>query len=246
MTLVGPHTAVISLGVSCQTSYQLHQNKELVSHLVGEPLEYESSFFNWLISDCRGIATFLRAFAGRGLAYGDIVRDDREEWRFEPLQVADHRIWLWHGKPCGETSDEDLAMFTAKYHHLARKLWALRAKRRRIFVVSNCQNNLDDTLARHCHLFQFASSPAEISSIEAAVHAAFPSGENRFIYAFYPDCTKDLAASLYHPMPRDGSAWEGSCEAWGELLRTKLPAALGSRAAWYPARRWLPRIFARD
>ena len=107
MTLVGLAQPLSPLVCPARHHLQLFKNKDLVGHLFDEQMEYQSNFFNWMMSDVEGVASFVKAFAGNTLSPGDIVRDESREWRTGPLQVGNHRIWVWHGKKCMDTSDED-------------------------------------------------------------------------------------------------------------------------------------------
>lgn len=218
MTLVGDRIGIISLGLSCQTSFQLRTTKDLISENWRRDLSYQSSFFNWLLCDSAGLARFIEDYAGRGLSPGDIVRNASE---IEPLQVRDYRIWLWHEKWTEPVSDEDLCRITSKYDYLLRKFWGLRSLRRRHFIISNCQNNLDAVI-NFRNLFRFNMAPDDARRIEGAIDYAFPRGKNIFHYACYPERVENNGPIGYYQMPRDDSQWKGSTENWCGFLNARL------------------------
>jgi hypothetical protein len=232
MTVVGKRSGVISLGLGCQTAFQLLQNKDFIGTRLGENLQYQSSFFNWLLSDSSGIASFIEEYAGKGLSGGDLVRSRAPE---SPLQVAHYRLWLWHEKESGSVCDEDLGRITSKYDYLLRKFWSFRNLYHRYFIIGNSQNNLEEVAASYGHIFQVNLSEHQISRIERAVNSAFPGGRNTFYYVCYPERTDSCVREAYYAMPRDSSEWTGSTENWRSFLDVSLPR---------PAN-WLETIFRR-
>ncbi|MGE5269863.1 MAG: hypothetical protein ACM3JG_09360 [Thiohalocapsa sp.] len=232
MTLVGDRIGIISLGLSCQTAFQLWATKDLISANWRRELAYESCFFNWLLCDCTGLARFIEDYAGRGLAPGDIMRNASET---EPLQVRDYRIWLWHEKWVEPVGDEDLRRITLKYDYLLQKFWSLRSLRLRHFIISNCQSNLNDVI-NFRNLFRFNLSPADASRIESAIDDAFPRGKNIFHYACYRERIENDGPIGYYPMPQDDSEWKGSTENWCGFLS----ARLARRPGWLKNVRRLP------
>ena len=76
MSLVGKDTAVPVIGISCQPALQLRLNREHVSTLVGEPMAYTSSFFNWLMFSVDEVPWLLERMIWHGEGYrgGQVFR----------------------------------------------------------------------------------------------------------------------------------------------------------------------------
>src|SRR5438132_301074 len=64
VSLLGRDTAFVVIGISCQPALQLHLNREHVSSLVGEPMAYKSSFFNWLMFSVDEVPSLLERMVG--------------------------------------------------------------------------------------------------------------------------------------------------------------------------------------
>src|SRR5215217_1929989 len=121
MSLSSSRTAVISLGMSCQTSRQIKVHHRLLrSALRDEDLHPVSSFFNNLISPITATTSLFAADLEPPSSAAEIVRWSRPFWER-------HGMFFWH-----DAFEPDT--LCRKYQHLSGKLRALRDKQRLIFV----------------------------------------------------------------------------------------------------------------
>lgn len=226
MSLRGKRTAFISIGLSCQPALQLYRNRQDLSSLVGEPLDYSSSFFNWLMLSADEIPRLLERMtapieAGSiGLPAGAKV----------PVLVG-YRAWLFHDGPNSKITKKKLRQLVAKYEHLRQNFLDLCSRRTRHFVLCNAQNNLATV---HPHLSDDMSTIFDdtlIAATRATVDGLFPAGKNRLLVVGRAD-------RLQRPMRRrvrvpgaDNTEWEGDSTAWARLLASHMSRATATRAA---------------
>lgn len=219
MSLGGKGTAFISIGLACQASLQLYHNRQHLSSLVGEPLDYRSSFFNWLMVSADEIPRLLERMtapieAGSiGLPAGEKV----------PVLLG-YRAWLFHDGPNSKITRKKFRQLVAKYEHLRQNFLDLCSRRTRHFVLCNAQNNL---ATEHPHLSDSMTITFDdklIGQTRAAVDRLFPAGRNRLLIVGRAD-------RLQRPMRRrvrvpatDSTLWEGDTAAWTAVLSRHLAA----------------------
>jgi len=217
MSLQGEKTSFISIGLACQASMQLYENRQHVSSLVCEPLEYRSSFFNWLMISADEIPRLLERMktpievGSFGLPAGEKV----------PVLIG-YRTWMFHDGPNYKYTVKKLHELAAKYEHLRQNFLDLCARPIRHFVLSNPQNNLAPV---HPHLSDdmiITFDDKLVSSIKTTVDKLFPAGENHLLIVGRSD-------RLDHPMnqpvrvpPVDETMWEGDPAAWASILEVHL------------------------
>lgn len=225
MSVRGKGTAFISIGLSCQPALQLYRNRRHLAALVGEPLDYSSSFFNWLMLSADDIPRLLERMtapieAGSiGLPAGAKV----------PVLVG-YRAWLFHEGPNTRITRKKLRLLVAKYEHLRQNFLDLCSRRTRHFVLCNAQNNLASV---HPHLSDGMSMTFDdtlIAATRTAVDRLFR-GKNRLLVVGRAD-------RLQRPMRRrvrvpaaDDTEWEGDDTAWARLLSSHMSRAPKARAA---------------
>jgi hypothetical protein len=231
MSARGKETAFISIGLSCQPALQLYRNRQHLASLVGEPLDYSSSFFNWLMLSADEIPRLLeRMTAPIEASAIDLPAGERV-----PV-LAGYRAWLFHDGPTSKITRKKFRQLVAKYEHLRQNFLELCARRTRHFVLCNAQNNL---AAVHPHLSDTLTTTFDdtlIASIRAAVDRLFPAGRNRLLVVGRAD-------RLQRPMRRhvrvpvaDDTEWEGDTAAWAAILSRHLrPRGTASRPVPDPA-----------
>ncbi|GJD51613.1 hypothetical protein OPKNFCMD_4368 [Methylobacterium crusticola] len=139
MSAFGTETAVVSLGVSCQTAWQINKQVDLLSHLTGERLVASSAPFDWLIMPPRSFAGWMAAGGRFPEAPDEIVVHPNFYW-------PAHNLHFWHEftQDGAVALDATFARTKAKFAHLLAKVEALRGYRRCLLFVSNTQSNLDE------------------------------------------------------------------------------------------------------
>ncbi len=148
--LIGARTAIVPMGISCQTAFQIEKQKAAIEDLVGERLVERATPFDWRIVGLDNVAGMVERGefypppavldmagqaqrpAGRAEAGAELPAHKsrpRPYWRSE-------RCWFWHERLT------DFEAFTEKQAHLVENLALVRGVERRIFFVSNIQANL--------------------------------------------------------------------------------------------------------
>lgn len=224
MSLLGRDTAFVSIGISCQPALQLYQNREHVSSLVGEPMVYKSSFFNWLMFSIDEVPRLLeRMVAGPvtpqsiGLPPGEKV----------PV-LRGHRAWLFHEGPNDKYTAATLAELALKYEHLRQNFLRLCSRPVRYFVLCNSQNNL---AINHPHLSDEMSLVLDdhlIAATRSTIERLFPSGLNHLLVVGRQDLfAPSMREPIYIPPP-DDTLWQGATAAWMDILTDFTGACRGN------------------
>lgn len=139
--LIGAKTALVPLGLSCQPAWQIEAHKALAERLCGEPLRRRTGPLDWRICGLSDIAGMIEEdeFWPRDASEIWLEQQDDPPGSGKPATKrywARRRCWFWH-----ETQRSHL-VFSLKQAHLARNFARLADVERRIFFVSNLQNNL--------------------------------------------------------------------------------------------------------
>lgn len=140
MSLLGEHCAIVSLGMSCQTSHQLRRHADLLKVLLEDStLEPSSMPFDNVIAPPSGAAALLswRRFLP---PIGELVANPVPFW-------AGPNIYFWHDFVTARPGEYEMSrsgfeIFSSKLAHKAQKFEQLAARRRVICVISNTQGNL--------------------------------------------------------------------------------------------------------
>lgn len=207
MTLIGKTSAVVSLGLSCQTAWQLHLNREFLSELISEELTFKKSLFNYTLSQPAEICKYLSQGPGQIISASDITVNEENYLYVERL-----KLWLVHDSKV--LTPDNFPVVASKYSYLSDNFWNIRNCQRRLFIVSNTQNNLyrqDIPGVR-----KFALDEKDMRSIRRSIAAAFPTGENIVEFVCYSDRVT-APSSNFHTIETDDSWWEGDKEKWAAL-----------------------------
>ncbi|MFO1162599.1 MAG: hypothetical protein U1E60_27440 [Reyranellaceae bacterium] len=226
MSLRGDKAAFISIGLACQASFQLLENREHVASLVGEPLDYRSSFFNWLMLSADELPRLLERMTAPievgsfGLPFGEKV----------PVLVG-YRAWMFHDGPNYKYTDQELRELAAKYEHLRQNFLDLCSRPTRHFVLSNAQNNL---AVVHPHLsddMTITFDDALIATIKATVDRLFPAGENHLLVVGRSDRLEQPMGCPVRVPPADDTMWHGDTAAWAHVLEDHVRSLQGVQEA---------------
>lgn len=207
--MIGSRSAVVSLGLSCQTARQLQLQAPLISELLDEPVEPSSMLFNWTLTDPRDLGGFLARPS----------TSTHFSWEDGPVRFSDGRIWLWHDPRCGpDAKSTDLAGAAEKQKYLLRKLTELRRIKRRIFVLANAQSVI--AMMDQPEWLDVTITPERVAAIQRGLDTMFPKGSNRLLLGLAPDRTSGMKAGSYFPLTDNGmNDWQGDPDAWADFLR---------------------------
>ena len=221
MSIVSAKVAVVSLGMSCQTTWQIQSNARLLVELlrIAGPVAQGGMPFDWLISPPASITGMLAA----GCLFP--VRAEDLTLNFAPWWPA-HNVYYWHEFRLPDGSYELATSFqqtAAKYQYLLNKFVGLAGVERRIFVISNTQNNLDH-VARTTGTISDKLAAADIVELCAATDRFF-AGPSEYIVVSYAD-RLDKAVERKnirtYQLARDASDWQGDIAQWAGVFRDYL------------------------
>lgn len=214
MSLVGVNSAVISLGVSCQTTKQILFHQALFEQYFGEPLIEENHYFDYLICPVRAAESTLRLkswFPQRknlGMAHTPF-------WKTRGL-------YFWHSFSAHKTTPDELyrdyEKHKSKYRYLGAKLEGLRGKRI-VIIVSNTQNSLETMHTETGRHFPRTLKAAELRALKRRADAFFGVKTQMLVVT-----RRGIFRGLWCPginlafIGPDGSKWEGDTVQWGEAI----------------------------
>ncbi|WP_439598905.1 hypothetical protein [Falsiroseomonas sp.] len=211
MSLIGESAAVISLGASCQTARHISLNVPLLRARLDPSLVWRTLPFDWVLAPPGAAARWLRGPVRVPPAPAELIPAERPFW-------ARHGVWLWHDPT------EQAADFTALAGRLARRwdrLLALRALRRRVFILSNTQNNLPGVSQGAPQPMDFRLTAQRMRDVAAAVAEVFGPAGNSFLFVAYADRLTPDAHQAGFPLAvlePDDSAHDGDSAQWTAAL----------------------------
>ena len=152
MSLVGQKAAVVSFGISCQTTLQIDDHAELIAQAVGdETLKKSSLPFDAVLTHPTSTARMLDADMFYPASKDELRLHKGALWvkqdayfRHECTLRKSHPIEYLRGKVNLERGYRELA---SKFAHLSQKFRRLKELDRLIFVVGNSQNDLPEMQA---------------------------------------------------------------------------------------------------
>ena len=152
MSLVGQKAAVVSFGISCQTTLQIDDHIELIKRAVGdETLKPSSLPFDAVLTHPTSTAQMLDADTFYPASKHELVlykgaywAKQRAYFRHECTLRKSHLLEYLRGKVNLDRGYRELA---SKFAHLSQKFRRLKELERLIFVVGNSQNDLPEMQA---------------------------------------------------------------------------------------------------
>lgn len=214
MSLLGATTAVVSLGASCQTARQIRLHAGILSARLGERLEPRSFPLDWMFCPPDAAARLLRAGTRVPETQGELVEAQRPFW-------PRHGVWLWHDPMDEEGAEAGFEEMRARMARRWDRLLALRALKRRLFVVSNTQNNLARVPDIAPQRLDFRLTAQRMRALAGAVHALFGEAGTELLFVGYPARVSADAReagfrlALIEP---DGSDHEGDEAQWARVF----------------------------
>jgi hypothetical protein len=176
MSAFGTETAIISLGVSCQTAWQIDRHVDLLSDLLGEPLVKATGPFDWLIMPPASFASWMGAGGLFPDHPGEIVVHPNFYW-------PRHNLHFWHEftRDGVVALDETFAQTKMKFTYLLDRFSGLKTFRRCLIFVSNTQSNLDEVV-RVSPTMNFHFGREAMAALTQAVRDTIgPAGEIHFV-----------------------------------------------------------------
>ncbi len=226
MSLVGRKVAVVSLGMSCQATFQIREHAKLLADLCGDSTVQISTLpFDALICPPDAASKILRQDIFYPPNADEIVVSEGAHW-------PDFNVYFWHEFRPGRldawfSRQADAAKsyetLRSRYRHLADKFRRLRDVDRLIFVICNTQNNLP--LVEN--LTGTISPVIDLASINQLADQcdAFFGRPCGYLFATYPEWHRGAskrANVAMRELRRDQSDWQGDSRLWEGLFREAL------------------------
>lgn len=226
MSLVGKDVAIVSLGMSCQITYQLRKHAGLLAELTGDPdLREVGMPFDWVIRPPMNTVRAIQELLFFPESRHEITLNNKIPYWAKNSTLYWHDFNGIEGTDVIDVASEEFASdfdeAVQKYQHVTESFEALRSKKRNIFIISNVQNNLEEH-DRNFGGIDYLLNKDNLGATAAAIAQRFPECSNEFLVVSYKDRIAPdikLPNTLVALFSRDASEWEGSDANWGRLFR---------------------------
>lgn len=224
MALLCKSLALASVGISCQTAHQLRAHRTLVSGIIGEPIEDCSTPFDWLL--CPVSAAKKMILSDQYFPCERPALDSKARPYWQSMDVH-----FWHEQ------FEDWSAAARKAAHVKRNWERIASSDRKVFVLSNTQNNIARILAdppkksgrKAYEPIDRRMIAGDVLQLFSALGKAF--GQIELHCVSNERMAVQSPGITFHHLGPDKSDWEGNDKAWHEVIREILDATFNRRAA---------------
>jgi hypothetical protein len=223
MSLMGDKVAVVSLGMCCQSTFQIRHHAKLIAELSGDPTAKISGMpFDGLICSPEAAIKMLREKRFYPERMNELTILEGAYWK----EVDAH---FWHefraskkgllnrGKLDPERAYRDLV---EKYSYMSAKFCGLSTVPRLIFVICNTQNNLP-LVAKLTGTVDYVLDLESICDLAAQTDEFF-GRRCEYVFATYEKWARGVPVgdnvSIYRLSP-DDSDWQGDPAQWEGVFR---------------------------
>lgn len=218
MSAEGHSTAIVSLGISCQSARQIRTHAEEIGHQLGENIQPARHFFDGLIAPVPGVA---RLFEDGFPLFGPgNIRMGPHHPVWHPYDIH----FLHHFRDeagavdiAGRMSEE-----LSRFGHMRGKLQRLSRFERLVFVLSNSQNNLT-MVQEETGLTDLHFEASAVGRLRHAVEQYLGRPCEFILVSLDGRHAGDLADEV-HVLSPDDSEWTGDKGQWRALLLERLAA----------------------
>lgn len=216
MSAGSPNTAIVSLGMSCQSARQIRTSLEILSESLGEMLEPERHFFDGLISPVAGMAQLFED--GFPIFRREDIADGPGHPTWQPYGLR----FLHHFREEGQTADIDahFAEELSRFSYLRGKFKALAERRRVVFIISNSQNNLSE-VAEETGIEDLTFDEGELLRLQRAVDL-WLGRPCEYLIVSHPERHGGISLTELTILEPDDSEWTGDKRQWRSLFREYL------------------------
>jgi hypothetical protein len=224
--LIGARTALVAMGLSCQPAHQLLGHRVLAGRLSGEALAAKTTPFDWRIAGLSDIAAMVAQDEFFPTDAGELTivqqADPPGSGAVRPIFYwPRRRCWFWHEFVRSRTA------ITLKQQHLAQNFSRLAGVERRLFFVSNLQNNL--TPLSQAGRFDAVIRRDDAVALWRGLEARFgPSSLHLLTRPELVDGFGEEAQGsifLHHAPPDNGCDWRGDDGFWEGVIAAALAEA---------------------
>ena len=207
-------TAIVSLGMSCQSSRQIRTHVETFSELLDQTFEPTRHFFDGLISPIPGLAALFEE--GFPLFSRDSIQPGPGYPTWMPYGIR----FLHHFRE--EEGAPDIDRFfeceRSRFGYLRAKFMRLAEAERLIFVISNSQNNLSE-VAFQSQIPCIAFNQSQLERLMKAVDN-FLDRRCEYLVVSHPERHGGVRDADIHVMKADESEWTGDKTQWRSLFQS--------------------------
>ena len=210
------------MGLSCQPSHQILGHRVLAEQLCGEDLLAKATPFDWRVAGLGDIAAMLAEDELWPMDVGELTvvqqADPPGSGVVRPIFYwPRRRCWFWHESTHSRTA------FTLKQQHLAQNFSRLAQVERRLFFVSNLQNNLAPLI--EAGRFDAVIRHKDAIVLWRGLEARF--GPSSLHLLTRPELTEGFAGPdhrivLHHAPPGACCDWKGDDGFWARAITTAL------------------------
>jgi hypothetical protein len=213
LALLGQHSAIIPIGLSYQTAWQVHHHRDFLSFLLDEDFEILPSFLERPISSADQLPTLLRRIADGPIetASWDVPAAANSAVMLKPF-----KLWLWYEKASHQVEDDDLAAIAAKFEQRRLNLLRLAEMPRRVFVVGSGQNDLLNEFPYLRGGLQLGFTDDLVAQLRETLDALFPHGENHLLIVGKPRWIGEVVGA--YALPEEQTYWHGVEADWRHVL----------------------------
>jgi hypothetical protein len=217
MSLIGDRAAVVSLGASCQTARHISLNADLLCRRLDPTMQLRTLPLDWVLAPPDAAARWLRGPVRVPPGAGEMLVTQKPFW-------LRHGIWLWHDTMADA---EGFAVLAARLQRRWDRMLALRALPRRLFILSNTQNNLAGVPDQAPQPMDFRLTGQRMREVVAAVEAVFGPAGNSFLFVAYASRISADAHRTGLPLAilePDASHHDGDSAQWTAALAQHVAA----------------------
>ena len=214
MSLIGKKTAVVGLGLACQTVFQIHEHAELLSEALGDDLVRSRLPFDWTLVPAAKATAWLKSGKAFPSSPDELIPVEGTPGAYLWPETGIH---FWHDfrTPDGidmiGTFDDTRDMYERHF----RKLRGLGELDQVIAVVANTQNNADTILPRADLLYR----GDHLADLKAAFETVIGRPSRMLCLAYLDrrgrglisDPARDITVTW---LPHDKTAWHGHRGLW--------------------------------
>lgn len=222
MSLAGEKLAVVSIGSSCQTAYQVRHHADLLSRLSGDELKPRRLPFDWVICGPSKAAAWIDSGSPFPTDADDLAPYEHEgvfHWR-------KRSVFFWHDFR-NEQKLVDLPGTFLSTQTKYRALWdafrRLSQMDRVVAVISNVQNNLPKVLGDDFRSDRFSFTADDIGQVKASLDRLLGRPCELLGVTYRERSEADLAAAVpggirMYTIEQNTAGWAGDDGAWQDIF----------------------------
>jgi len=215
MSAIGEKVAVVSLGLSCQTSRQIDAHVPLLRKLTGdETIEKVSLPFDWLISTAHGLTDMIGDRAFFPDSHSELSDDQGR------LRHRKYDVFYWHhSRLLSHAGHPDFADAKAKFAHTSGRFEQIARLDRVVGVVSDTQGNLPE-LEETWKVSLTSMSVGDADAIRGSFAKLLGRDVELLMVSRNPTPAAPLPVDMaYYEMTPEPEGWAGNNRDWAKVFK---------------------------